>query len=476
MSVATSPQANRAFFGHPRGLGLLAFAESSDAFSYYGMLTLLVLYMTHELLLPGNAGHIIGFDAFHRWLEALFGSLPPVATATMVTGLFSGFAYVTPLLGALVADRWLGRTRAIAGGALLMTLGHLFMTFYSTFLMALLLLLFGRGLFSGNLKAQIADLYEAGDTRIADAFRIYLIVANVASTVSPLACGLLADWAGYGYGFAAAGLGMALGLLGYLAGRGWLPAEPLRRRTRSASTSALSRRDLRATALLLVLIVPIGLLLVANQQIGNAYLLWGEAHYRLVLGGMTIPVTWLIALATFNATAMLFLSAVFWRWYDRRFGALSELTRMLIGAVFLILSPLVLVIAAPFAGADGRIGLGWALGFDLVNEIGFATLWPTALALYARVAPRQIAGTMLAASALAWFVGTTIAGWIGGGVANMPWAAFWGMHAAIVGLGMVLLLLARFLAGDLLTPAAQSAEIQSTAGAAATDLPSSVLA
>lgn len=477
MSVATSPQANRAFFGHPRGLGLLAFAESLAAFSYYGMLAILVLYLTHDLLLPGHVERVIGFDAFHGSLEALFGPLPLVTTATMITGLFSGFAYVTPLIGAFIADRWIGRTRAVASGAVLMTLGHFFLSFHATFLVALPLLLFGTGLFGANLRAQISDLYDAGDIRVADAFRIYLIVVNVASTASSIVCGWLADNAGYNYGFIVAGSGMAIGLVGYVVGRGWLPAEPARRgRADQAAAPALSAREMRATAVLVLLIVPIGLLLVGNQQIGNAYLLWGEAHFRLILWQVPIPVTWLLALATLNVTAMLFLSALFWRWYDNRFGAMSDLSKMSIGSFFLVLAPITLVAAAPFAGQDGRVGLGWALGFDLLNEIGFATFWPSALALYARVAPRQLSGTMLAASALAWFVGTTIAGWIGGGVANMPWAAFWGMHAAIVGLGMVLLLLARFLAGDLLTPAAQLAEVQPTAGAAATDLPSRVLA
>lgn len=477
MSVATPPQANRAFFGHPRGLGLLAFAESFAAFSYYGMLAILVLYLTHDLLLPGHVEKVIGFGAFHGLLETLFGSLPLVATATMITGLFSGFAYVTPLIGAFIADRWLGRTRAVAIGALLMTLGHFFLSFYATFLVALPLLLFGTGLFGANLRAQISDLYDAGDIRVAEAFRIYLIVVNVAATASSIVCGWLADNAGYNYGFIVAGSGMAIGLVGYMAGRHWLPAEPARRgEAGKAAASALSARDLRAVAVLVLLMLPIGLLLVVNQQIGIAYLLWGEGHFRLVVWQVPIPVTWLLALATFNVTAMLFLSALFWRWYDKRFGAMSEMSKMMIGSFFLVLAPIALVAAAPFAGQDGRVGLGWAVGFDLLNEIGFATFWPSALALYARVAPRQLSGTMLAVSFLAWFVGTTIAGWMGGGVADMQWAAFWGMHAAVLGLGALLLIVIRIWAKDLLAPAVQSVAAEAHAGPATTELPSSVLA
>lgn len=444
---------DRPFFGHPRGLGLLAFAEGCSAFSFYGMSALLVLYLAHDLLLPGHVEHVSGFAWFHRLIEPLLGSLSVVATATAITGLFASLSNITPLIGSVVADRWLGRTRAVAIGALLMTLGHFFMSFYATLLIALLLILIGAGLFNSSLRAQIGDLYAAGDTRIADAFRLYLIVVNVTGTIAPLACGWLAVHAGYGYGFMLAGIGMALGLVGYLAGARWLPAEPPPiRRTPDAPSAGLTRTERWTVLLLVVLIGPIGLAFVVSQQYFNAYLLWGEAHYRLTLFGMAIPVTWLLSLAGVDTTMMLFLSVIFWRWYDGRFGVVSELTRMVVGAGLFALGPLVLIVATGLAEPGGRVGLGWALAYDLVVTIAFATIWPASMALYARAAPRRFSATLMSALYLSGSLGSALAGWLGGFVDRLPSAAFWGLHSALAGLAAVILLIVRQFANQLLMP------------------------
>src|SRR6476661_7891731 len=72
-------RSDRAFLGHPKGLGFLAFAEGCERFSYYGMQALLVLYMTHQLLLPGHVEHIAGFGPFRAALEGVYGPLSPQA-------------------------------------------------------------------------------------------------------------------------------------------------------------------------------------------------------------------------------------------------------------------------------------------------------------------------------------------------------------------------------------------------------------
>src|SRR5579863_9961429 len=139
-------RSDSAFLGHPVGLGYLAFTEGWERFSYYGMQTLLVLYMTKQLLLPGHVEHIAGFTAFRALLEHTYGhALTTLALASAIFGLYSGFVYLTPLGGGLLADRWLGRTRAVTLGALLMAVGHFLMAFDVSFLLALLCLLLGVG-------------------------------------------------------------------------------------------------------------------------------------------------------------------------------------------------------------------------------------------------------------------------------------------------------------------------------------------
>src|SRR5471032_200233 len=114
MLTAAARESDHSFVGHPRGLAYLAFAEAWERFSYYGMQTLLVLYMVNRLLLPGHIEHVAGFSAFRAALERIYaGPLSTVALASAIFGLYTGLVYLTPIAGGLIADRWLGRTRTI---------------------------------------------------------------------------------------------------------------------------------------------------------------------------------------------------------------------------------------------------------------------------------------------------------------------------------------------------------------------------
>src|SRR5450432_1616279 len=97
---------DRSFLGHPRGLGYIAFTEAWERFSYYGMQTLLVLYMVHQLLLPGHIENIVGFGPFRAFVEHLYrGPLSVQALASAIFGLYTGLVYLTPIAGGVLADR-----------------------------------------------------------------------------------------------------------------------------------------------------------------------------------------------------------------------------------------------------------------------------------------------------------------------------------------------------------------------------------
>jgi POT family proton-dependent oligopeptide transporter len=205
-------KSDTAFLGHPSGLGWLAASEAWERFSYYGMQSLLVLYATHYLLLPGHVEQVWGFVPFSHALESVYGTLTPAAMASIIFGWYAGLVYVTPLAGGLLADRLLGRTATVISGALLMALGHFLMAFEASFLVALLCLLTGVGCFKGNIAAQVGDLYAEGDHRRADAFQIYYIGIQISGIFSPLVCGTLGETVGWHWGFGAAGVGMLAGL------------------------------------------------------------------------------------------------------------------------------------------------------------------------------------------------------------------------------------------------------------------------
>jgi POT family proton-dependent oligopeptide transporter len=224
--AAMNKPEDRGFFGHPRGLGYIAFTEAWERFSYYGMQSLLILYMVNQLLHPGHIEQIAGFASFRHFLETLYrGPLAVQPLASAIFGLYTGLVYLTPILGGLLADRVLGRTRTIVIGALLMAAGQFLIAFDVTFLVALTSLLIGVGCFKGNLASQVGALYATGDNRRADAFQIYYILINAGVIISPLIAGTLGEIYGWQYGFGAAGIGMLIGLGIYLSGRKWLPPD-----------------------------------------------------------------------------------------------------------------------------------------------------------------------------------------------------------------------------------------------------------
>ena len=224
MSTA-SERDDRAFFGHPRGLGYLAGTELWECFSFYGMKALLMLYMVKYLLLPEREGQVVGLARYRSVLEGMFGQMTDLALAAQTFGLYSGLILLTPLIGAWLGDRVLGRTRTVTLGALLMAAGHLTMAFEQAFLLALLLLILGGGCFIGNLQAQIGQLYAPDDQRRTRAFGLYLIALNVGALVAPLVAGTLGENVAWHWGFGAAGVGMLIGLATYLAGRQGLRAD-----------------------------------------------------------------------------------------------------------------------------------------------------------------------------------------------------------------------------------------------------------
>ena len=144
--------------GHPPGLAYLAFTEIWERFSYYGMTALLTLYMTKQLLLPGHADQVLGLGGLRHLFE-FRGPMSDLAFASLIYGWYGGLVYFTPIVGGLIADRLLGAKRTVILGALLMSAGHLAMSFDASFLIALAMLVLGSGCLKGNISAQVGALY-----------------------------------------------------------------------------------------------------------------------------------------------------------------------------------------------------------------------------------------------------------------------------------------------------------------------------
>lgn len=197
-AVAAVGSDDTRFFGHPLGLSNLFFTELFERASYYGMRALLILYMTAETVDGG-----LGYD---------------VGTSALVYGLYTSLVYLANLPGGWIADRLLGQRRSVLLGGVLISAGHFTMAFDSiaTFYGGLGLIILGTGMLKPNISVMVGQLYSAEDARRDAGFTIFYMGINVGAFAAPLICGALAVNYGWHYGFAAAGVGMAIGVIVYV--------------------------------------------------------------------------------------------------------------------------------------------------------------------------------------------------------------------------------------------------------------------
>ena len=194
---------------HPKGLYILFFAEMWERFSYYGMRALLIFYLTKHFLFSD---------------EQAYG----------IYGAYTTLVYITPVIGGMLADRYLGQRKAILVGAVLLVLGHLGMaiegepvtdpafrdaTVLNIFYLSLALIIAGTGFLKGNISAIVGELYAKTDVRRDGAFTLFYVGINLGAAGGALGAGQLGQKVGWAYGFGAAGIGMLLGLLVFVFGK-----------------------------------------------------------------------------------------------------------------------------------------------------------------------------------------------------------------------------------------------------------------
>jgi len=436
-----APPRARTFFGQPPALGFLAFTEAWERFSYYGMTSLLVLYMSQALFMPGHVGHIAGFAAFRAGLEAVFGKMSTLALASQTYGLYTGFVYLTPVLGGLIADRLIGRRNAVVAGAVLMSGGHIAMAFDQSFLIALFLLITGCGLLKGNISTQVGQLYAeddaAGRTR---GFSIFSMAINVGAVAGPLTCGLLAQLYGWHVGFGLAGALMLIALATYLAGYRYL-TESARGAAVREPAAPLDARQKRAIAALLVVMaitIPHSIAFYQNTNIG---LIWINAHVDLMAGHFRMPTAWFGgAMDSFISIACVPFLFALWRFQGRHGGEPGEIAKIGIGAALAAIANLVLAVSAALFDPVSPLV---PAAYEIILGVAFIWQWPTLLALVSRVAPQRLKSTLMGVAFLTLFVSNTIIGRIGALYEHMSPAQFWTMNAGIAASGAVLAFLLR---------------------------------
>ena len=428
--------------GHPKGLYYLAFTETWERFSFYGMSALLTLYMVKQLLLPGHAENVIGLASL-RGLFEFRGPMSNVAFASIVYGWYAGLVYFTPIVGGWVADRLLGAKRTVLIGVLLMSAGHLAMSFDQTFLFALGLLILGSGFLKGNISAQVGTLYPVEGSSLRDrGFTIFSTGICIGSATGPLVTGLVAAIYGWHAGFAVAAALMLVALVVYLAGQRHLPdARPVaQQKAKAAPLTGEERR--RVWALLAVIALTITAE-IAYPMVWSIGILWVDQQVRLATSLGTVPSSWFGSADSIGAIAAAPVLLALWGWQAKRGSEPSGVTKIGIGAVLVAIAALMFAAGNLGVTEPNSVGLGWALGGYLLMGLAWMYYWPTLMSLVSKAAPPAVTSTLMGVAFLSPFIGHTLMGWVGSSYDKMHPSVFWAMDAAIALAGAAVILILR---------------------------------
>lgn len=460
------------FFGHPIGLANLFFTEMFERFSYYGMRALLVLFMTAETATGG-----LGYD---------------VAKSALIYGLYTSLVYLVNLPGGWIADRLIGQRSSVLVGGIVISLGHFTMAVpgVAAFYAGLGLIVIGTGLLKPNISVMVGQLYTEHDPRRDAAFTIFYMGINIGAFAAPLVCGYLGQNVDWHLGFAAAGVGMVVGMIVYvlmgknLGETGRLTAEAEAEKPASvrmfgigigavlalfAAIYGLSAAGLytldettitRIYSVILVAVVVglfgwlftrsywtdlerkrlylIGLLFfgaamffLAFEQAGSSLNLFAENNTERGFLGLEIPATFFQSInALFIFTIAPFVAAI-WLALGRRNADPSSPIKFGIGLVLVGLG-FVVMIGASAASANGvLVSPMWLVLTYLLHTLGELTLSPVGLSAMTKLAPARVSSLMMGV----WFLGASVGNFLAGFVASfsesLEGPSFFGFIAAI---------------------------------------------
>src|SRR5262245_45244137 len=243
---------------HPTGLATLFFTEMWERFSYYGMRAFLILYMTAPV---ASGGLEFSIDR-----------------ASSIYGTYTGSAWAAAIGGGLIADRFLGQYRSVLIGGVVIALGHFVLAFdvLSAFYLGLVLIVIGTGLLKPNVSTLVGSLYRQGDDRRDAGFSLFYMGINLGAFLGPIIAGYLAQRVNWHVGFAAAGVGMTLGLVQYVLGsaplraaESQLTAKPADAKHPARPSIELTRDDYKRMAAVVVFFVFVSIFWGAYEQAGS---------------------------------------------------------------------------------------------------------------------------------------------------------------------------------------------------------------
>lgn len=383
---------------HPLGLYLILFTEFWERFSYYGMRSLLIVYMTGELHFTTR-------------------------TAGLIYGLYTGLAYLTPVGGGYLADRFMGQRRAIVVGGTLIAVGHLAMTLSALpfFYFALALLVLGTGFFKANTAVLVGALYAADDPRREDGFSLFYLCINIGGLLAPLVCGTLVQWGHWHLGFGAAGLGMLGGLVVYLRYQHVLGEHGQQPSRLPAHASRAGRSPLSAVArdriVALVVLALVGnvTLWAALSQAGSSMALFAHRETNLAVPGLgfELPASYMQAINPLFIILGVPAFSLAWRALARRNQEPDTPQKFMLGLMFVAAGFGVLIFAGYIVDAGEKVSMGWLILASFLHTCGELCVSPVGLNLVTKLSPKRYASGLMGL----WYASLALANWLGGELA-----------------------------------------------------------
>ena len=330
------------FAGHPKGLYMLFFAEMWERFSYHGMRALLIFYLTkHWLFSDGNAN--------------------------LIYGAYTSLVYITPVLGGYLADRYLGQRKAVLFGGLLLAIGHSLMAVegvhgvtdplikqadpaINVFWAALAFIIVGSGFLKANISVMVGQLYKLTDVRRDSAYTVFYMGINVGAALGTILVGYLGETIGWGYGFGLAGIGMLLGLVVFVLGKGVLNGAG------EAPAPLAKSREMTLYGIGIAAVAVCWALVQYQSVIQNLLVVSGVALLGYVLYE-TFKLDKEPRERMFAVLFLISLNPLFWGLFEQAGGSMSLFTDRYVdrgdtpASLFQSINPIYIIIIAPlFAG------------------------------------------------------------------------------------------------------------------------------
>ena len=401
--MAATIQRQKELFGHPVGLYVLFFTEMWERFSYYGMRAILVLYLIGATE-DANAG--LGWSN---------------GEALALYGWYTMLVYVASIPGGWIADKFLGQKKSVLYGGILLVAGHSILAVEQmwAFYTGLGLIIAGVGLLKPNISTMVGGLYKQGDIRRDKGFTIFYIGINVGAFLSSLIVGYVGEVHGWHYGFGLAGIGMAAGLLQYLAGQKHLAqVGNFSGTSENEEEKAAMKRPLTKVEKDRVVVLFISFLLVivfwgAFEQAGGLMNIYASEKTDRMLMGWEVPASWFQSL---NAMFIILLGtsvAGYWAMRKLKGKVSTSLFKMIVGLIIMGTGFFFMTAAAAQFNSNGSSAMYWLVLAYLFHTVGELCISPVALSYITKLAPLKYASLMMGVYFAMTGFGNKLAGLLG---------------------------------------------------------------